>query len=108
MRLALKAQSQCRATVETLATIKNPPVVYAKQANFANGHQQVNNSRGFADAPTGAPPAHGKTEIEPTKLLDGEQHGSTDLDAGTAATPARSDSTLETVAEVNRSDEQTR
>ena len=29
MRLAFKAQSQCRATNETLAAIKNPPVVYA-------------------------------------------------------------------------------
>ena len=26
MRLALKAQAQCRATLETLATVKNPPV----------------------------------------------------------------------------------
>ncbi|PTT86605.1 hypothetical protein DBR42_13360, partial [Pelomonas sp. HMWF004] len=33
MRLALKAQGQCRATLETLAAIKNPPVVFAKQAN---------------------------------------------------------------------------
>jgi hypothetical protein len=43
LRLALKAQTQCRATLETLSNIKNPPVVYAKQANFASGHQQVNN-----------------------------------------------------------------
>ena len=43
MRLALKAQSQCRATIETLANIKNPPVVIAKQANIAGGAQQVNN-----------------------------------------------------------------
>ncbi|MBK7025403.1 MAG: hypothetical protein IPH41_18650 [Sulfuritalea sp.] len=27
MRLALRAQSQCRATLETLAAIKNPPIV---------------------------------------------------------------------------------
>ena len=39
-KLALKAQSQCRATLETLAAIKNPPVIFVKQAN---GHQQVNN-----------------------------------------------------------------
>jgi hypothetical protein len=44
LRLAFKAQSQCRATLETLAAIKNPPVVFAKQANFAQGHQQINNS----------------------------------------------------------------
>jgi hypothetical protein len=43
MRLALRAQSQSRATLETLATVKNPPVVFAKQANIANGPQQVNN-----------------------------------------------------------------
>jgi hypothetical protein len=47
MRLALKAQSQSRATVETLATIKNPPVVFARQANINNGgQQQVNNGAG--------------------------------------------------------------
>ena len=43
MRLALRAQSQCRATLETLAVLKNPPVVYAKQANVTTGPQQVNN-----------------------------------------------------------------
>ncbi|MBM4181532.1 MAG: hypothetical protein FJ209_08290 [Betaproteobacteria bacterium] len=43
LRLALKAQSQCRATLETLANIKNPPVVYARQANVTTGPQQVNN-----------------------------------------------------------------
>src|SRR6185437_12897800 len=44
MRLALKAQSQCRATLETLATIKNPtPVTFVRQANVAHGPQQVNN-----------------------------------------------------------------
>jgi hypothetical protein len=30
-------------TLETLATIKNPPVVFARQANIAQGPQQVNN-----------------------------------------------------------------
>jgi len=67
MRLALKAQSQCRATLETLAAIKTPPVVFARQANINNGgQQQVNNSpvapalpdaRGFAvvgSSPSGA------------------------------------------------------
>jgi hypothetical protein len=44
MRMALKAQNQCRMTLETLSNIKNPPVIYAKQANIANGPQQVNNT----------------------------------------------------------------
>ena len=41
--LALKAQGQCRMTLETLGNIVNPPAVFAKQANFTTGPQQVNN-----------------------------------------------------------------
>ena len=55
MRLALKAQAQCRATLETLATIKNPPVIHARQANIAAGPQQVNNG------PTASPARKLKT-----------------------------------------------
>jgi hypothetical protein len=43
VRMALKAQNQCRMTLETLANVKNPPVVIARQANIAHGPQQVNN-----------------------------------------------------------------
>lgn len=43
LRLALKAQNQSRLTLETLATIKNPPLLIAKQANITTGQQQVNN-----------------------------------------------------------------
>lgn len=43
LRLALKAQSQCRVTLETLATIKAGPAIFARQANIAHGPQQVNN-----------------------------------------------------------------
>jgi len=43
MRMALKAQNQCRMTLETLAALKNPRVVVAQQTNIANGPQQVNN-----------------------------------------------------------------
>lgn len=53
LRMALKAQSQCRMTLESLATIKNPPVVYARQANINHGgQQQVNNG----EAPVKAQP----------------------------------------------------
>jgi hypothetical protein len=61
LRLALKAQTQCRATLETLAAVKNPPVVFAKQANFANGPQQVNN---------GVPAHTQETQIPQTKKLE--------------------------------------
>ena len=53
MRLALKAQSQCRATLETLSAVKNPPV-YANTANIAH-NQQINN---------GAAPAQPKQPIK--------------------------------------------
>lgn len=51
LALALKAQAQCRTTLEALAEIKNPrPVAFVKQANIANGPQQVNNGRVPPDA----------------------------------------------------------
>lgn len=49
LKLALRAQSQCRATWETLATMKNPPMMgYVRQANIAHGPQQVNNAASTA------------------------------------------------------------
>ena len=47
MRLALKAQTQCRSTAETLSAIKNPRA-YIRQTNIAQ-NQQVNNSGNFSD-----------------------------------------------------------
>lgn len=83
LRLALKAQSQCRATLETLSAIKNPPVIFAKQANIANGPQQVNNG-----VSCNVPHAHALEEksIQSNELLtDGVEHGSTLDTRGTAA-----------------------
>jgi hypothetical protein len=45
LRLALKAQSQCRTTIETLAIVRNPTTIFARQANIAQGPQQVNNTQ---------------------------------------------------------------
>ncbi len=54
LRLALKAQAQCRTTLEALAAIKNPqPVAFFQQANIAHGPQQVNN---MPPIPVSAPP----------------------------------------------------
>ena len=45
MNLALKAQSQSRATTQALIELKYPKqATFVKQANIANGHQQVNNA----------------------------------------------------------------
>ena len=44
MRLGLKAQSQCRTTLEALVEAKQPKAVaFVRQANIAGGHQQINN-----------------------------------------------------------------
>ena len=87
MRLALKAQSQCRATNETLAEIKNPPIIYARQANIAAGHQQINN----AAQPSGVR----EMESAPSKLLEAD-HGQR-LDPGAALAPGGANQAMEAV-----------
>ncbi len=84
MRMALKAQNQCRMTLETLSNIKNPPVIYARQANFTNGPQQVNNH------------AHaGENKNQPNKLL--EQGHEQRMDIGTQSQSGAGNSELETM-----------
>jgi hypothetical protein len=95
-RLAFKAQNQCRATLETLALIKNPPAVFAKQANIAHGPQQVNNTLAVGE---GALARAEDSELGANRLL--ETHGAR-LDTRTTAKTGASDSTLEAVAILNR------
>lgn len=78
LRLALKAQNQSRMTLETLATIKNPPMVFAKQANInqGSGNQQVNNG-----TPASATRAE-KTVNQQNELLE-MQYGSETVDTST-------------------------
>lgn len=104
MRLALKAQGQCRATLETLAAIKNPPVVFARQANISNGPQQVNNGAPVGNRSNTHAPAQacGETENQPSKLLEGMSSGSTTLDARATGATARGNQELEAVGAVHR------
>lgn len=98
LRLALKAQSQCRATLETLAAIKNPqPVAFVRQANIAAGPQQVIN------APQAAPPRARETEREQSQLL-GADHGER-MDTGTAGTASAGDPALATVGTIDRAED---
>ena len=101
MRLALKAQSQSRATVETLAAIKNPPVVFARQANINNGgQQQVNNGpaaqpqRARAGAPARIPEVRADELLE---VSDGQR-----LDTRAAGETGIGDPVMAAVGEVNR------
>lgn len=102
MRMAMKAQNQCRMTLETLAEIKNPrAVAFVRQANIANGPQQVVNgaspvSEHSAQARAGA----GNSSIEQSRLLE-QQHGQW-LDTGAQGTAGGADSQLEAVGAVYR------
>jgi hypothetical protein len=96
LRLGLKAQGQCRATLETLATIKNPPVVIARQANVTTGPQQVNN--GFP-----LPSRAGESANAPSKLLEADDGKR--LDNGATGTASSDDQTLETVGAVDRTED---
>lgn len=99
LRMALKAQNQCRMTLETLATIKNPPVVIARQANINNGgQQQVNN--GTAPATEQAPAHAANLKAAPTELLE-QQHGEW-LDTGTKGAAGGADPNLAPVGAVHR------
>lgn len=70
LRLAFKAQGQCRATLETLASIRNPPIVVARQANISNGPQQVNNSVTITSARKNENLTNELLEIDDGKRLD--------------------------------------
>lgn len=101
LRLALRAQAQSTRTLEVLTNLKNPPVVIAKQANIAQGHQQVNNG-----LPADDPARAREFENSPNKLL--EELPSERLDTGTAATASRSHSEMETVGAVHRTEDDER
>lgn len=93
LKLALKAQGQCRATIETLASMKNPPVVIARQANFAAGHQQVNNGESVH------PPSE-NCQNPQNKLLD-SNHGQR-LDIRTTSPAVSADTHMAPVGKRNR------
>ena len=87
LRLAFKAQSQCRATLETLAEIKNPrqPATFVKQQNLAH-NQQVNNTL-HAGAEN--------SEKTTNELLEASLD--TRMDTGTQSQTSGSNPALETV-----------
>lgn len=106
LKLALRAQGQCRATLETLSEMKNPrPVAFVKQANIAAGHQQVNNAADTIPGSASAFPhagAHGNSQIAPNELLTREAtHHVPALDGTTTTATSRSNQAVETVAAVN-------
>ena len=98
LKLALRAQTQCRSTIEALAEIKNPPVVFAKQANIAQGPQQVNNYKDTARVQ--------QIETPQNELLE-QDHGER-LDTRAKAAAFRSNQEVATVEAVNRATNKSR
>jgi hypothetical protein len=103
MGLALKAQSQSRATISALVDLKYPrQATFVKQANISHGPQQVNNG-----AAAGADPAHSahgkKTESAQNKLLEAD-HGKPGkrMDTRAAQKAERGNQAVETMESVHR------
>ena len=107
MNLALKAQSQSRATIQALVELKYPKQTnFVKQANIANGHQQINNNAPSADHKETSTrvPAHAPAkEInnQPNELLE-VNNGSETLDGRTTQTTILKDSAMATVEAQHR------
>jgi hypothetical protein len=90
LNLSLKAQNQSRATMDTLINLKQPsPTTFVKQANIAQGHQQVNN---------GVFPEKNITPQNEQLGVNLER-----MDIGTTTTPKRSHKEVETLGKVHGS-----
>jgi len=90
--LCFKAQNQSRNTIQTLINLKQPSQTsFIKQANIANGHQQINN--GVAQS---SPENLSNEPNELLELQDGEW-----LDTGTKAEAERVNTEMEAVGEVH-------
>jgi hypothetical protein len=100
MKLALRAQSQCRATLEALGELKNPrATAFVNQANIAHGPQQVNN----VPAPDSRTPRARKTKDRESELL--EAHDDQWLDPGTTGTAGSVDPHLAALGKVDRTED---
>ena len=96
MRLALKAQNQCQATLRTLGEIKSPKnVAFVKQANIAQ-NQQVNNNQ----PKDMVKPRVRKTKNQQNEVLENDDGKR--LDGRAEAATERANSELEAVGAVNR------
>jgi hypothetical protein len=97
LRMALKAQSQCRTTLEALSEIKNPrSPTFIKQQNVAQ-QQQVNNGTA---APAVSPRAP-ERNITPSNELLEASHGQR-LDTGAQGIAGGINSDLAAVGAVDR------
>lgn len=103
--LALRAQSNCTQTLRVLAELRSPrQSVFARQANIANGPQQVNNETDVFRTKTRARVR--KARNLQNELLE-QQHGNS-LDTGAARSTVTVDQAVEAVGKVNRTKDRRR
>lgn len=98
MKMALRAQQQSASTLRVLAEMRNPrqAATFVKQANIANGPQQVNN--GVSNA---IPRAHEEKPIESNELLAND-NGTQTLDSRATGGAVRENQELATVGGEHR------
>lgn len=95
-QLALKAQSGSRATLQTLAELKNPRPVFVRQTNVAH-NQQVNNG----ETPLSRVEKQRAAPIE-LKAHQEDLHGYPTLDTRAAKTAGRANSPDPAMGAINR------
>lgn len=94
MKLALRAQANCRVTLECFANLKKPLV---KQTNIAHGPQQVNIHSSDGKESND----HAENEKPRNKLLEKKEREKW-LDGGSPQEAVGADTDLETVGEIDR------
>ncbi len=99
MNLALKAQAQCRCTIEALAEIKAPKSpTFVRQQNIGY-QQQVNNQGAGINGDVRAPAHAGDPANQSNELLEAKPHER--LDNGTMQAAGGVDKQLETVGAIH-------
>lgn len=104
MRLAMKAQSQCRTTIEALAEIKNPaPYIQNNRAQY----QQVNNGQAVPAGDNGSNThAHaGKNQKTTNGLLTDGRADYETVDFGGTGASSGDDTELEAVGAIHRAED---
>ena len=102
MNLALKAQSQSRATIQALVELKYPKQTnFVKQANIANGHQLINNGQASNETNTHAPAHARENQTKPNELIE-VNNGSETMDNRAAQTAIPKDKAMATLAAQHR------
>ena len=103
LRLVLKAQSQCRTTIEALGELKNPrTTTFNKQVNIAEQQQVNNGANTQGSTRTGKRAGAREMNITPTNELITEEQQHATLDTGGTGAAVGADPQMETVGALDR------